>query len=413
MSKSPAYYIIFIFFFVFYSCSFTEFVKSEVLIDSNINNTNSWFGIEGISGIFTGNYNSTSNNIFEGFNEIPLFSKPEQKKNNSWIPKSLSGVISRLDVNSKKEPSLKDKFSNLKEYFWKHSSNNEKKSQNGPTERSRLNIPSFNFGWKNGTNIEKNESVENKASKEKNTAENDNNQKGIIQIKKSDEITDSGSQSDQTSQNAILNQECERNVISGFRECIERCKSGLKLIQARTGGITPMNLSEFNTCIQNCRRNANSMGCRLSNSSIKIINEEIPIPKPTIRRNHNKNDSSHGLFYIYFVEPILKFFLTLLFIIVGIIVVLYYFKDYRLYPKFADYITSTIEAFYTEDEKRRAIFEGDCFPQQPTQNWKRTIIYFIRLNFLPRFFVTSFAWLIPMRDHYQQTVESSNYIRIH
>ncbi|KAH8740111.1 hypothetical protein FG386_001772 [Cryptosporidium ryanae] len=417
MFKSFIYHIIFIFFLVSFKTIFIEFVKSEILIDNNSSSTNSWFGVDAVNGFIpTGNYNLTSANIFEGFNEITSFSKQERKKNNSWMHESLSGLISRLNVNSMKEQgksSLNDKFLNLKQYFWRETSKKVKKPQNESTLKPNFNLFPFSFGRKNVTNIDEGIKAENKVLKLKKSIESDKVQKNLIQTKKTDETADSDFQNNQTDQNTILNQECERNVINGFRECIERCKNGLKLIQAKTGGITPMNLSELNTCIQNCRQEANSAGCKLTNNSIKIINEEIAIPKPTIRRNQNKNYRNRGLLYIYVIDPIFRFLLTLIFVIVGIIVALYYFKDYRLYPKFADHITSIIESFYTEDEKRRAIFEGDCFPQQPKQNWKRTIIYFVRLNFLPRFFATSFTWLVPMRDHYQQAVENSSYIRIH
>ena len=394
------------------------FVRPEIIISGkHSNDTNPWFGIDGINNLLLQKkYNSTSTNLFNGFVETNLFSNQKTKKTDSLVHQGLSGLISRINSNNKseqKKESLTKKLKDFKKYLWKWPVNNEKGTRGEQTEKPKWNLFPIEIGWKNKTDIEVNKSMTSKMNKTSKSVDDGGHQKSTPQAEKINEITNFGSQNNQTNEHAALNSECEQNVIKGFRECIERCKNYLKSVQVKNGGITPMNLSELNACIQNCRQDANSTACKLTTSSINIINEEIPIPKPTIRRNQNKYDKRHGFFYNFFIKPVLKSLLTLLFIVVGIVVVLYNFKDYRLYPRLADYITSTIESSYSEDEKRRAIFEGDCFPQQPKLNWKRTIIYFVRLNFLPRFFANNFTWLVPTRDHYQQAAENSNYIRIH
>ncbi|KAL7066889.1 hypothetical protein ACR3K2_26400 [Cryptosporidium serpentis] len=206
---------------------------------------------------------------------------------------------------------------------------------------------------------------------------------------------------------------CNMSIVTTYKDCIEECKRKLKKSQRDTGGITPLHISELNTCFQGCKYNAeHSVDCELSAETIKLINEQIQLPVPTIRRNIKKEKNKHGILYRYIFGPFIKLCISILFCIAGLIGILYYFRQYKLYPRFADTITRIIESYYTEEEKRRAIFEGHNFPQKPGVDWKRSLIYIMRLSFLPIFFVINLPWLVPQRRDINQPVDSSNYIHM-
>ncbi|KAJ1610792.1 putative signal peptide and transmembrane domain containing protein [Cryptosporidium canis] len=398
--------------------------RGELFIINNKTNnhtTDSWFNL-GLLKEFLADENVTTSSVdvFDGFKKMIRISPPTpQEKSASWVPQNIKDVISRINYNSKKEEIkskhiLKRKFDDLKHYLEYHLYPTENSRNKTNSEDKGWSFPSFGFAGKNSTNDQSNKrtisQIPENLSSEKSSIDhgsegNSQNSESLKETIHQDTRANSSS--------VMLIDQCEKNVIHIFKDCIERCKNNLKQAQYRSGGISPLIISELNTCIHNCRNSANSSNCKLSASSINLINEEIPIPKPTIRRNQKNQERSRGLLNKYIIDPIVSFITTLLFCILGIVVILYYFKEHRIYPRTADYITYKIESYYTEDEKRRAIFEGDGFPQQPKLNWKRTIVYFIRLNFLPRFLANNFTWLIPMRDHYQQTTDPSNYVRVH
>lgn len=379
----------------------------------------SWFNLSLLKEFLTDeSANSSSMDVFEGFKRMIRTSPAApQEKPGSWVPQNIKDVISRINSNSKKEevkskPILKRKFDDLKHYLEYHLHPAEGAQNKTSPEEKGWNIFSLGFSGKNSTNDQGNKEAvipgPESLAKEK-----------ALAGSKSEENTQSPKET--ASQNfpaenpppAAPVDQCEKSVVNSFRDCVERCKNSLKQAQYRSGGISPLIISELNACIHSCRNSAYSSSCKLSAGSLNLINEEIQIPKPTIRRNQKTQENSRGMLNKYIIDPIVGFLTTFLFCILGIIVILYYFKEHRLYPRVADYITYKIESYYTEDEKRRAIFEGDGFPQQPKVNWKRTIIYFVRLNFLPRILANNFTWLIPMRDHYQQTADPSNYVRVH
>ncbi|KAF7458402.1 hypothetical protein HWI79_1101 [Cryptosporidium felis] len=393
-------------------------VNCELFIISKTNQTSdSWFNLE-LLREFLSDENTVLNsaNALEGFKKmIRIVPETPQVKTSSWIPQNIREVISRINSNSKKEevankPILKKKFEDLKRYLENQIQPKLNSKNSTSTEGKSWKIFSFVSTGINST-IEQNDK---KAIHGESHFIDGKSQTNNIDYEtlSSGSLRELNPQNSQANSSNIQNQ-CEKNVVIHFKECIENCKSNLKYQQSRSGGITPLNISELNTCIHSCRNSANSSNCKLSASSVSLINEEIPIPKPTIRRNQRNQEGSRGLLYIYIIDPIVRFITTSIFCLLGIIVILYYFKEYRIYPRVADYITYKIESYYTEDEKRRAIFEGDGFPQQPRVNWKRTIIYFIRLNFLPRFMASNFSWLFPMRDHYQQSTDGCNYVRVH
>ncbi|OII72513.1 uncharacterized protein cubi_00508 [Cryptosporidium ubiquitum] len=408
-----------------YSCFIAfNYASCELFIIGNkaTNQTNdSWFNLDLLREfLMDENVTSSSADVFEGFKRMIKVSPPApQTKSSSWIPQNVKDVISRINSNSKKEevkskPILKRKFEDLKHYLEYHLYPTRNAQNKTNSEEKGWNLPSLGFVGKNSTNEQNNRKIIVQGSESLVKEQVLTDKKTEENIQSSSNLKESVNQNTQANPLPVITvEQCEKNVINMFKECIERCKSNLKQAQYRSGGISPLIISELNACINTCRHSANSSNCRLSTSSINLINEEIPIPKPTIRRNQKNQERSRGLLNKYIIDPIVNFITTFLFCILGIIVVLYYFKEYRLYPKMADYITYKIESYYTEDEKRRAIFEGDGFPQQPKLNWKRTIVYFVRLNFLPRILANNFTWLIPMRDHYQQTTDTCNYVRVH
>lgn len=411
-------------FLLLYSCfiAFNHASCELFIINSKATNqtNNSWFNLE-LLREFLMDENTTSSSIdtFEGFKRMIKVSPPApQTKSNSWIPQNIKDVISRINLSSKKEevksrPILKRKFEDLKQYLEHHFYWTENTQNKTNSVDKGWNTFSLEFTGRNLTNEQNNKKaiIQNSENLGKEQVLAD--QKSEVNIQSSSDLRENVNQNAQANPSSVvIVGQCEKNVINTFKDCIERCKSNLKQAQYRSGGISPLIISELNTCIHTCRHSANSSNCKLSTSSINLINEEIPIPKPTIRRNQKNQERNRGLLNKYIIDPIVSFFTTCLFFILGIVVVLYYFKEYRFYPRIADYITYKIESYYTEDEKRRAIFEGDGFPQQPKVNWKRTIVYFVRLNFLPRILANNFTWLIPMRDHYQQTTDPCNYVRV-
>ncbi|EAK88836.1 hypothetical protein [Cryptosporidium parvum Iowa II] len=410
--------------FIFlYSC-FTVFnyATCELFIVNSkaTNQTNdSWFNLDLLREfLMDENVTSSSTDVFEGFKKMIKVSPPTPKtKSSSWIPQNIKDVISRINSNSKKEevkhkPILKRKFEDLKHYLEYHLYPENPQNNTKPEERGR-NMFSFGFTGKNlNEQNNKKSTIQSSESSSKEQALIEQKLEGTTQ--NTNNMKETSNQNTPSSPSPELPaDQCEKNVINMFKDCIERCKSNLKQAQYKSGGISPLIVSELNTCIHTCRHSANSSNCKLSANSINLINQEIPVPKPTIRRNQKNQEKSRGLLSKYIIDPIVSFITTCLFCLLGIIVVLYYFKEYRFYPRMADYITYKIESYYTEDEKRRAIFEGDGFPQQPKVNWKRTIVYFVRLNYLPRVLANNFTWLIPMRDHYQQVTDPSNYVRVH
>ncbi|KAH8582834.1 uncharacterized protein ELE39_003765 [Cryptosporidium sp. chipmunk genotype I] len=412
-------------FLFLYNC-FTVFsyASCELFIISNkaTNQTNdSWFNLDLLREfLMDENVTASSADVFEGFKRMIKVSPPaSQPKSSSWIPQNIKEVISRINSNSKKEelkykPMLKRKFEDLKHYLEYHLYPAENAQNKTKSEERNWNMFSVGSAGKNSTNEKngKKQIIQSSESLGKEQALFEQKFEGTAQS--SSYLKENANQNTQANPSTVLPvDQCEKNVINMFKDCIEQCKSNLKQAQYRSGGISPLIISELNTCIHSCRHSANSSNCKLSADSINLINEEIPVPKPTIRRNQKNQEKSRGFLNKYIIDPIVNFITTCLFCLLGIIVILYYFKEYRFYPRMADYITYKIESYYTEDEKRRAIFEGDGFPQQPKINWKRTIVYFVRLNYLPRILADNFTWLIPMRDHYQQTTDPSNYVRVH
>ncbi|EEA06412.1 uncharacterized protein CMU_009040 [Cryptosporidium muris RN66] len=387
-----------------------SFVHNNTEVISN--NHTSWFNLP-MSNEFL-NYEINSMDLNSELNDISKIIRlapSTNLKDSNWIPFNIEDFISIFksklqSTKAENNSTIQNKYNAIVTYLESiNPLHNKVKSDTINSDKKSQWNEYFNFpmGIFNKTNKNKNQNMPITENISITKTNNQNLNKAKIKNEQNADLLEKKNKIDI----------CNISIVTTYKDCIEECKRKLKKSQRDTGGITPLHISELNTCFQGCKYNVeHSVDCELSAETIKLINEEIQLPVPTIRRNIKKEKNKHGILYRYIFGPLIRLCISILFCLVGIIGILYYFRQYKLYPRFADTITRIIESYYTEEEKRRAIFEGNNFPQKPSVDWKRSLIYIIRLNFLPNFFATNLSWLVPQRRDINQPIDSSNYIQM-